>query len=82
MGTVICHPSTDFAAQCSACLPKTFSKRGEEKLERKGVGHMCNSWNVCLKNERRFRSALDTHFKMSGQANIFSENTLKSACAF
>ena len=30
MGTVICHPSTDFAAQCSACLPKTFSKRGKQ----------------------------------------------------
>lgn len=29
MGTVICHPSTDIAAQCSACLPKSFgSKRG------------------------------------------------------
>lgn len=25
MGTVICHPSTDIAAQCSACLP-TFAK--------------------------------------------------------
>lgn len=32
MGTVICHPSTDFAAQCSACLPKTFSKRGNWKI--------------------------------------------------
>ncbi|KAG5676148.1 hypothetical protein PVAND_005998 [Polypedilum vanderplanki] len=29
MGTVICHPSTEFAAQCSACLPKTFTKRGK-----------------------------------------------------
>lgn len=29
MGTVICHPSTDIAAQCSACLPNSFgSKRG------------------------------------------------------
>lgn len=28
MGTVICHPSTDIAAQCSACLPKTpFGKK-------------------------------------------------------
>ncbi|CAG9797671.1 unnamed protein product [Chironomus riparius] len=30
MGTVICHPSTDLAAQCSACLPNTFSKRGKK----------------------------------------------------
>ena len=34
MGTVICHPSTDIVAQCSACLPKTpfGKKRGKLQL--------------------------------------------------
>lgn len=27
MGTVICHPATDIAAQCSTCLPSAFVKK-------------------------------------------------------
>ncbi|CRL00651.1 CLUMA_CG013911, isoform A [Clunio marinus] len=27
MGTVICHPSTDIAAQCTACLPKSLNRK-------------------------------------------------------